>query len=140
MSNNQKLTLDILKEYSLTHSVYDTIDYASSFLPEYPTSSSIQKPNLKTNATYNEILEYAELVKEYEIKKADIDTKRTTYRELKIEIDSITTEYIKQEADLNSVPEQYRDKLYNYAYAKSHSNGFYSIYQELLDLIYIFEN
>jgi len=54
------------------------------------------------------------------------------------DINDVIIEYIKSESGLGKVPEQYRDKLYRIAYERGHSSGFYEVYQELCELVDIF--
>ena len=46
---------------------------------------------------------------------------------------------INAEKLLEQVPEQYRDKLWEYAYMQGHSCGYQEVYNYMLDLVEIFK-
>ena len=60
------------------------------------------------------------------------------YNNVKHDINNIIEEYIREESGLNNIPIQYRDKIYNKAWQDGHSDGFYSVYQHLTELVNIF--
>lgn len=118
-------------------SVHDTIQLAIALTPKCGARPS--KPYLSHNHKSEEAIKYANALKEYEANVAE-------YRKTEQEIDVIRNyiyeaivKFIKSESGFNDhVPVKYMDKVYNLAYENGHSNGYYSVYQELESLVKIF--
>lgn len=117
--------------------VSTAIDYAKMQYGAYP-ANNLRKPVLpvKLNSEiiakyYTDYLEYEELVKKQ-------GKKQTDYNRRVNEINDVIIEFIKEESGLNTIPEQYRDKVYGKAYQDSHGSGFYETYLQLCSLVEIF--
>lgn len=132
-----QVTLEKLQKISQNQSVSNAIEWATDNYGDYPKKPP--KPMLKKDANSKEVLEYAELLKNWELDSVIYKEQLETYKHNQNKIDSIIIEYIKEEAGISIVPQQYRDKLYAKAYEDGHSNGFYEIYNCLHSLIEIFE-
>lgn len=124
------ITIEDLKKQD---SVIQAIEFAQDSLPNYPTKP--EKPFLMKGANYDQVLEYAELLKEYENGKELYEDNLKNYRSQKMEVDKIIMEYILDEAGIEYVPAQYREKVISIA---NEEGGFYPIYLELDKLISIF--
>lgn len=130
----KKLTLKDLQEYG---DVYQGIKFAQSFYPEYPKKPT--KPFLKNGHSSEDTVKYAESLKEYETLMEEYRSGMEEYRIAKNNVEKVIEEYIKDMAVITTVPPQYRDKVYQKAWADGHSSGFYEVYNCLNDLIEIFE-
>jgi DNA-binding ferritin-like protein (Dps family) len=129
------VTLEAMKDFN---SVMEAIQWAESqYKNEYKSAPS--KPILSNNATSEEARKYADLLEVYE--KETIDHKETIrlYYEKMNKIQSVIVEYIKDYTGLNTIPKQYRDKVYSKAYEDGHSGGFYEVYLKLESLLEIFD-
>jgi len=134
MSKQATITLQKLNECS---SVYTALELAKDIQPDYPSRPA--KPFLKTPHTTEEVLEYAEKLKDYEKLKDLYEKDKEFYNEESLKHNFIVETYIKDKACLDAIPKQYQSKVYAKAYDDGHSDGWYSIYQKLTSLIEIFE-
>lgn len=48
-------------------------------------------------------------------------------------------DFICEESGLNTIPEQYQNKVFSKAWSDGHSSGYYEVYQELCELVEIFQ-
>lgn len=134
---NTKLTIEMLNAKQVDCGGISTvIEYAQTFNLEHPKLPS--KPILSKNPNSDEALEFALKLKQYETEKADYQSKMAEYNEIRNANDDIIKEFICDFSGLNTIPEQYRDKVYNKAYSDGHSNGYESVYNELCGLVEIF--
>jgi hypothetical protein len=101
---------------------------------EYPV-----KPHLSKNVTSEEAFKFANDLKEYEGKLVDYKKEKEEYKTQRNIITSIIVEFIKKESGLYDIPKQYQDKVYYKAYQDGHSDGYYSVYQHLEELVDIFK-
>ena len=118
-------------------SIDATIEFAKKKYLPYPDKPI--KPILKSNSTSKEALEFANKLKDYEEEISSFELKKKEYYDRLNKINSIIEEFIKDVSNLNLVPEQYRTKVYFLAYSKGHSSGWNEVYNELVDLVEIFE-
>jgi hypothetical protein len=128
-----ELTLNKLKEFD---SESNAINYAESFYGEYPNKP--KKPLAPKIHTSESIKNYSSELETYEtnLKEYEITRRACNIREIKI--NNIIIDYIKYASNIETIPEQYRDKVYSKAYEKGHSSGFYEIYCDLCGLVEIF--
>jgi hypothetical protein len=131
------ITLEKLQEIAQTESVENAIQFAKDSYDEYP--SQPRKPFLKNNANSTEVLEYAELLKNWEIDNGNHKVNVENYRKNINQINEVIVEFIKDESGLNSIPEQYREKVYAKAWSDGHSNGYHEVYSELVSLVELFD-
>ena len=130
----EKVTLEKLREFE---DIYIAIKWAEKQNNKYPHRRS--KPTLPAKVDSKVAKQYAIDLEIWEKEKEVYSTEITNWKKKQTEINSVITEYIKDHAGLEIVPEKYRNKLYDYAFQKGHSGGFYEVYQVLSDLIDIFE-
>jgi len=116
--------------------VYNIIEKAEGFKQYNPATP--YKPRLKDNATSSEVKEYAKLLEEYEEAYEQYRLNSHIIDILNINIDNEIELFIKEVSGLNGIPEKSRDKVYHKAWSDGHSSGYYSIYQELKELIDLF--
>lgn len=128
------VTLQKLNECS---SVYSALELAKDISPDYPSRPN--KPFLKTPHTAEEVLGYAEKLKDYEKEKDLYEKDKDFYNEENLKHNFIVETYIKEKACLDAIPEQYQSKVYAKAYSNGHSEGWYGVYQQLTSLLEIFE-
>jgi len=83
---------------------------------------------------------YADKLEEYEKDFEVYTSEMKKYRDHKNILDSQIVDFIKDFSGLNSiVPEQYRSKVYTYAYQQGHSSGYSEVAIILENLVEIFE-
>jgi hypothetical protein len=139
--SNNKLTVkdEVLIGMYKTYTVETAIEYALQYKVNRatPRPNSPDKPYLKTEHTVEDVLLYAEKLKQYnEVDNPKYQIELGNYRKWNAEIDCAIIEYIKDKSCLNDIPEQYRDNVFNLA--RNEESHWYSIYIKLLDLIAIF--
>jgi flagellar biosynthesis/type III secretory pathway protein FliH len=117
--------------------VYKTISEAYKFSVEYPDRP--KRPFLSNKPGSVAAAKYAEELALYENENAEYLESIKLAREHNRKIDQLIEAFIREESGLNTIPEQYRDKVYRHAYQTGHSSGFSEIYNHLLDLIEIFQ-
>ena len=118
--------------------VYEATEYAKSLHPEYPAKPV--KPiihNLKSPSSVD-YRDYAVVFEKYEKEMVEWKIKRDEYQNFSSKINSELVEYIKEVAGLNTIPEKFRDKVWNKAYEDGHAYGYTEVYYKLLDLVDIF--
>ena len=87
----------------------------------------------------------SEDAKKYAIDLEDYEFQMDVYRELRVEcaahnlaIEQEIESRIKEDSGLNSIPEQYRDKVWSYAWSQGHSAGYHEVQNHLVNLVGIF--
>ena len=113
--------------------IQDLLDKIGPY-PEKP-----RKPVLLTGANSEAMRVYADAFAEFEKKFAEFEAERVIYYQRKGEIEHMITDLISRESGLDSIPEQYRDKIWCIAWEEGHSSGYYEVYQWLCKLVEIFE-
>ena len=118
--------------------VHTAIEWAKEQRGKYPQKP--KKPLLKsTSPSIEEINQYTSNNEKYLRELSEYEKVCEDYKKRDKIIDEVITEYIKRESSLNIVPKEYRDKVYSKAWEMGHSDGYYSVYCKLVDLIEIFE-
>jgi len=132
--NKTVVTLEAMKHFG---SVMEAIEWARKQQGEYPKRPFLAP--LKKGANSKEALNYANAlaVHEKEMKQCEIAYKE--HSKTASAIDGVIVDFIKDAAGLNTIPEQYRDKVYSRAYEDGHSYGFYEVYLKLNSLLEIFD-
>ena len=130
------ITADVIRNYGGTE--VENIQRAEGCLPSYPKQPAT-KPFLKNGHTTQDVLDYAAKLADFEKVMEVYHKEKEKYNETVNIINSAIVEYIKQSSGLYDIPEQYRSKVYSLAYENGHSDGYYSVYYKLCDLVDIFE-
>ena len=132
------ITLNDLKtHYDNSFDISGTIDWALDQNLPYPKPS--KKPFLEKTHSVEQLEDYTKQFNLYTNQKSDCDEKLLIYKNKIIEIDSAIVEFIKKESDFyKHVPKNKQEKVWNKAWDVGHSYGFYSVYQELGDLVELF--
>ena len=126
--------MEITREKSL----YEAIEWAKAQYPEWP--QSLKKPFLDRNASATDAHEYAKKLEQYEKALVTHKEERRIYGEKTLEINATIEVLIKVQAGLEKVPEKSRSKVWSKAYQDGHSSGYYQVYQELCELVELFED
>ena len=129
---------EILVDSYGSDGVYNAVEFVKTLYPKFPESPA--KPKLPTiKSTPEEHRQYADDLEKYE--KLMVTYKKEKEKcQIKVnELNSELEKFIKEMSGLNSIPEQYRSKVWTLAQEKGHSCGLTEIYHELRDLVRIFE-
>jgi len=120
------------------NSVLEASEYAKSLHPEYPVKPV--KPTIRNPKSPSPVdhRDYATVLEKYEQEMIEWRIKRDEYDKISNEINSELVGYIKEVAGLNSIPEKFRDKIWNKAWDDGHAYGYSEVYYKLLDLVDIF--
>ena len=113
------------------------INYCEPLRMRYPETP--KKPYLSKGADSNMAKQYANDLEQYEGEMITYREEKEKYNEHSNKIDSVLTEYVKEISGLNMLPEKYKAKVYSLAWSNGHSEGFYGIYNQLRDLVDIFQ-
>jgi hypothetical protein len=127
------VTLERLKEFD-DHN--EAIQWAQEQMPEFPDAP--KRPRLALAHTSKEAELYAVELQQFEASQQNYKAARNAVQSLSNAIDAVICEFIKQDCGLESVPEQYREKLWNKAWEDGHSSGYYEVHNKLLGLVEIF--
>jgi hypothetical protein len=103
---------------------------------------SIQKPNKPikpVDFSSDSFRKYANDLETYETKLEEYQSNFTLGQIHNMKVDARILDFIKIESGLNNVPEQYREKLFRKAWSDGHSSGYYEVYQQMCELVEIFE-
>lgn len=128
--------LPTLKELSEME-VYEAIQHLKSLQVYVPKPSRPSATNHKLSS--GELLELAEQTKVYEeamIEYREDNGKATIHN---IEVDALLNNLICEESGLRTIPEQYQNKVFSYAWSEGHSAGHYEVYNALVELVNIFK-
>ncbi len=117
--------------------MYQQIEVLLAMIGSYPEKP--KKPVLLTGATSDDMRKYADDFDEFQVKFAEFEAKRVEYYQRKSEVEASVVEFIKDESGFNSIPEQYRAKIWSIAWEEGHSAGYHEVYQWLCRLVEIFE-
>ena len=132
-----KINQETLKELLFTNSLSEVIEIALTKVPEYPKQP--KQPRLfNSTPTETEAENYVLLLKRHDASKIIFEEELKAYRLVKEYIYEEIATFIKEHAGLNTIPEQYREKVWNRAYADGHSSGYYEVYLKLDSLLDIF--
>ncbi len=128
------ITIEDLKSKD---TVRKALEYAESHRYEMPQRPIM--PFLNRKHTADEAKEHAKSMELYEILMDDYLSMIKERRDHNAALDAVIEMYIKDQSGLNSIPEQYRSKVYAKAESDGHSYGYYEVYNKLIDLVYLFE-
>ena len=132
----QVITATMLEEM-FRGDVYGACKFIRESHMSYPDRPT--KPILKKDHSVADAKQYATDLEQHT--KADLlyRKEREAVGEYNSKLDSELQKYIIDMSGLDTVPEQYRDKVWAHAWERSHSSGYYEVYDTLCDLINIFK-
>jgi hypothetical protein len=117
--------------------VYTAIECVNDLIEKKKLEKPI-KPVLKNAHTSEDYRRYADdfevyemNIKHYNAAKVEFDQ---TIAVLRLELN----EYIKEQSGLYDIPTKYQHKVWIKAYQDGHSDGLYSVYNHLVELVGIF--
>jgi len=120
-----------------------SVHQAEQKIREYLREIYVSKPKepllINNKPTKEDIDAYTEKVKQYDIDLAEYKNKNEIYKTESKRLWGLLEDMIKEDSGLNTIPEQYRNKVYSYAYQQGHGSGYGEVYNYLLDLVNIFE-
>jgi hypothetical protein len=131
------LTLEKLNEVASELDVFRAIEFAKEFYEEYPDKP--KKPTLNKDANSKEVLEYAELLKNWEVDFENYSNQYEIYNDNRSKVNELLKDFIMDQAGIEIVPEKYREKIYSKAIENSNSLDHFEIYTNIYNLIEIFE-
>lgn len=133
LNNMEQVTIEKLSDFN---NVWDALYWAEK---QYKTGSYMPtKPKLNNKHSAAEAMVYGTLLADYEYVMEAYRKESKKINEYNNAINTIITDYICMEAGLQDIPEQYRSKVWSKAYQDGHSEGHIGIYNNLLELIDIF--
>ena len=134
----EQVTLKVLQsKYDEYQTVFDAIEWAKKQYGDSPKPPT--KPILKFNHTSIDVGVYQKNIEHYEKAFDDYKIEKEKYYKNRSKIEDVIVEFIKEETGLNTIPKQYRDKVYSKAYEDVHSRGYYGLYLKLNSLLEIFD-
>lgn len=116
--------------------VYQSIRDADTLRAIYPDRP--KKPFLTKGAGSVAAQKYAEELAAYESENETCKQARDAAQEHNRKVNELIETLIREESGLNLIPEQYRDKVYAYAWQTGHSSGYSEVYNHLSELVDIF--
>lgn len=122
--------LNVMEVYEVIESIQE------SNLFERP--EKLVKPRLVLNPTSQQAKEFSIALEKYENSIVEYDKLVSLYREENKRLNDLIFEFISEESGLNTIPEKSRSKVFSKAYEDGHSSGYYSVYQELVELVDLF--
>lgn len=130
------------KQY-LIENFANSVSQAAEFAREnseavYP--ERIKKPILAPIHTAKEASDYARNLKWYDKEMVTYRSAKELYSEVSLQENAVFIEYMKEVAGLDTIPEQYRKKVWDKAWSDGHSSGYSEVYYHLVELIDIFNN
>ncbi len=137
-TNVTRLTTEQVNEIIKEMSEYDAIKWVVDHINSHYPKNNIKRPILVSNPTSDQAIEYGLALKIYEGTMEKYKEILADYKIYETKMNTLLEYYITDAADLNSVPDIYRSKLYRMAYQRGHSSGMYSVFQELVELVDIF--
>lgn len=119
-----------------------TIYEAEKQIREYLRELYVNKPRepllINNKPTKKDIDNYSKEVEQYTLDLAEYKTKKELYTTESNRLWNLLEDKIKEDSGLNEIPEQYRVKVYSYAYQQGHSSGYGEVYGCLIELVEIF--
>ena len=125
---------------NLVGEVYETIRSAQDTL----MVPHIQRPAKPKASTLSEgvaagMRKHADELEAWEAEMLAYNTSMGKIRMHNMKVDALILAFIKSESGLNDIPEQYQNKVFSKAWSDGHSSGYYEAYQQLCELVEIFE-
>lgn len=136
-SRMNELTLDMLKQDAMFNDVAGVIEFAYKHRNQFPKQPV--RPLLKNNHNSADIEAYLVAFKEYESLMRKYAEEKADYYKVENHINSVIKDYLWEESGLNSAQNILnKDKVWAMAWDEGHSDGMYSVYQKLCNLIELF--
>ncbi len=124
-----------IEELSVYQAEKQIMEYLDPLYPKLP-----KKPILLSRTpTQDNIEKYTKGVEQYELELNEYRIKNSVFKEESARLYSLLVEKVKEDSGLNDIPEQYRDKVYSYAYEQGHGSGYSEVYHYLHNLVEIFK-
>ena len=127
-----------IEQLELQGDIQEAIKWAYNQIDAYTPRPPKRPESLPQNVTSIQALNYSNKLQEFE----ELDQKYQEdfeaweqYRDSTINLIEL---FIKKQADFNIVPLQSQNKVYNMAWERGHSSGYYGVYQELCELVELF--
>lgn len=95
------------------------------------------RPRLHGNS-FEDAKQYAINMEVYEEEMCSYLTIKAECEAHNLAIEQEVEARIKEDSGLNSIPEQYRDKVWRYAWEEGHSAGYHEVQIHLINLVDIF--
>lgn len=101
--------------------------------------SRLDKPRIIANPTVEQAKEFVIALETYETRMLTFKKEQSLHDNERKRLNILLEEFISEESGLNDIPEASRSKVWSKAYAYGHSSGYYSVYQELCELVALFK-
>lgn len=137
METLQFQTVEDAQELLNVMEVYEVIEMIEKS-NKFVKPERLSKPRLVSNPTSQEAKEYAIALEKYENDLVEYNKLTSLYGRENKRLSELIVEFICEESGLNNIPEKSRGKVWSKAYQDGHSSGYYSVYQELCELVELF--
>jgi hypothetical protein len=134
-----------LPEYYQGYDINEKIDYLLSLKKksEKPKKPQVPLDRCGTPVTADEYIAFAKLLKSYELEYAEWKNgKAKEVRQFNEEIEDRLEELVKEKAGLTTlnISDNQKRKLWERAWDEGHSQGYLAVYEELCELVELFED
>ena len=120
-------------------SIKEAEEFCDSKRPAAPTYPGLKPRLAKENSdNIKMVKEHLQNLEKYEEDKKAYNAAVEKNAPVNDEINEVFLEYLKEKSGLNTIPKQYRDKVYSYAYQQGHSSGYGEVSSYLIELVDIF--
>ena len=127
---------ELVKYMDDGNSLYETIQYANSLMPQLLSQYKLRRPSLKSQHSAKELKEYTTLFNKHEKDKKNYDRDLKISRKFHNDINTALEFLIKYESGFfDSVPEKYQSGVWQIAYDRGHSSGYVEVSNYLTDLV-----
>jgi len=137
----KELTLECLQEkLNEGHSVMELLEYLQGENPHrFNNPEKPKKPSINYSHTSIEAKQYAKDLEIWEELIRNYEKEKEVWREKDNEINLLMRSFIIKESGLDKIPEQVQEKVWRKAYEDSNSAGYYEVYQNLNELVDLFD-
>jgi hypothetical protein len=123
--------------YEIENDIYLTIEKFQSQLPSYPKKPLMPKL-ATTTPTKEEYENYVQKTNEYNISLEEYHKETKEYNRISKIINESLEYFLADITGLNNIPDEYQTKVWSLAWQKGHSEGWYSVYGHLEELVDLF--
>ena len=131
-----QFSIEDFNKFAETHAIYETIEWAKTQKGNCPKAPI--KPKTQNITSSAQAQELAIAFANWENEMAAYNKENQNWLDNKYKIESVLEDYIKEQAGLNDIPESSRDKVWDYAWAQGHSDGYYQVYLYLCQVVDLF--